>query len=293
MKRTHLTTLATVAFAFCCNTALASEYNDGAVLVTNPEELRAMGESPDAANVWKLPGTGRTDDTHAKAEFGTTERTHTPIAAKAFQGRESDFEYTQGSNSGIQCASTSPEEFADAQISLPHGASLDGVRWWVNNSSADQDAVLFVFERCYPDFNSADVTTTQLASSTISASAGNATDFVSTGDRRIDHTSCHYLARVRFTSALGSCDEQVELQKLRLQWFRDLGPAPATATFSDVSTGHPFFQHVENLVASGITAGCGGGNYCPGDPLTRGQMAVFLSKALGLYWNEDIADPAN
>jgi hypothetical protein len=37
-------------------------------------------------------------------------------------------------------------------------------------------------------------------------------------------------------------------------------------------------------VASGITAGCGGGNYCPDAPLTRGQMAVFLSKGLGLHF---------
>ena len=28
------------------------------------------------------------------------------------------------------------------------------------------------------------------------------------------------------------------------------------------------------------------GNYCPDAPLTRGQMAVFLSKALGLHWPE-------
>jgi hypothetical protein len=33
-----------------------------------------------------------------------------------------------------------------------------------------------------------------------------------------------------------------------------------------------------------FTAGCGGGNYCPDAPLTRGQMAAFLSKALGLHF---------
>ncbi len=63
-----------------------------------------------------------------------------------------------------------------------------------------------------------------------------------------------------------------------------MSPAPATASFTDVPTSHPFFPFVEALTASGITAGCGGGNYCPDDPLTRGQMAVFLSTALGLHW---------
>ena len=35
------------------------------------------------------------------------------------------------------------------------------------------------------------------------------------------------------------------------------------------------------LAAESITAGCGGGNYCPDAPVTRGQMAVFLSKTFG------------
>jgi S-layer homology domain len=61
-------------------------------------------------------------------------------------------------------------------------------------------------------------------------------------------------------------------------------PAPGAATFNDVPTGHRFFQFVEALSASGITAGCAGGNFCPDQPLTRGQMAVFLAKALGLHW---------
>jgi hypothetical protein len=40
----------------------------------------------------------------------------------------------------------------------------------------------------------------------------------------------------------------------------------------------------EALLAAGITGGCGGGAYCPDSPVTRGQMAVFLSRALGLHF---------
>ena len=67
-------------------------------------------------------------------------------------------------------------------------------------------------------------------------------------------------------------------------WRRSVSPAPGAANFNDVPTDHPFFQFVEALAASGITVGCGGGNFCPDTALTRGQMAVFLSKALGLHW---------
>lgn len=77
------------------------------------------------------------------------------------------------------------------------------------------------------------------------------------------------------------------VRMVRVRWHRQVSPAPAVATFGDVPTSHGFFQFVEALAGSGITAGCGSGKYCPDLPLTRGQMAVFLSKALGLHWPWD------
>jgi hypothetical protein len=75
---------------------------------------------------------------------------------------------------------------------------------------------------------------------------------------------------------------------VRVFWRRKVSPSPGSPTFNDVPASDGAFQFVEALVASGITAGCGNGNYCPDAPLTRRQMAVFLSKALGLHW---IGDP--
>jgi len=79
-------------------------------------------------------------------------------------------------------------------------------------------------------------------------------------------------------------DASITLRAVRLSYKLQVSPAPATATFGDVPTNHLFFQYVEALAAAGITSGCGGGNYCPDAAVTRGQMAVFLSKALGLHW---------
>jgi hypothetical protein len=76
----------------------------------------------------------------------------------------------------------------------------------------------------------------------------------------------------------------IGLGGVRIQWRRSVSPAPAIPTFGDVPTGDTAFTFIEALVASGITAGCGSGNFCPDAPLTRRQMAVFLSKALGLHW---------
>ena len=59
-------------------------------------------------------------------------------------------------------------------------------------------------------------------------------------------------------------------------------PAASGAVFADVQVGDFAADWIEDLTARGITGGCGGGNYCPGAPNTRGQMAVFLVKTFGL-----------
>jgi hypothetical protein len=59
-------------------------------------------------------------------------------------------------------------------------------------------------------------------------------------------------------------------------------PGCTTATFSDVPCSSPFAPWVQELVARGITAGCAPALYCPTDPVTRAQMAVFLTKTFGL-----------
>lgn len=71
---------------------------------------------------------------------------------------------------------------------------------------------------------------------------------------------------------------------VEIWWRLAVSDPPATPTFGDVPSSHPFYQFIEALAKSGITGGCGGGNFCADSALTRGQMAVFLSKALGLHW---------
>ena len=56
-------------------------------------------------------------------------------------------------------------------------------------------------------------------------------------------------------------------------------PAAWFADFTDVPQGSLFHDDVEKIFRAAITAGCGGGAYCPGAAVTRAQMAVFLLKA--------------
>ena len=59
-------------------------------------------------------------------------------------------------------------------------------------------------------------------------------------------------------------------------------PPGCAGVFADVPCPSPFADWIERLAAEGITGGCGGGNYCPSNPNTRGQMAVFLTKTFQL-----------
>jgi hypothetical protein len=52
--------------------------------------------------------------------------------------------------------------------------------------------------------------------------------------------------------------------------------------FGDVPTNYWAAAFIKQLVAEGITVGCGGGNYCPESPVTRDQMAVFLVRTFNL-----------
>ena len=56
-------------------------------------------------------------------------------------------------------------------------------------------------------------------------------------------------------------------------------PATATDFFIDDETS-TFEAAINRLAASGITKGCASRRFCPMDPVSRGQMAAFLYRAL-------------
>jgi hypothetical protein len=77
---------------------------------------------------------------------------------------------------------------------------------------------------------------------------------------------------------------QMAIFLLKAKYGGDYSPDPIKdgTGFSDVSITDPAAPYIKQLVAEGITAGCGGDNYCPTSPVTREQMAAFLVKAFGI-----------
>jgi opacity protein-like surface antigen len=68
---------------------------------------------------------------------------------------------------------------------------------------------------------------------------------------------------------------------------------PTADFFSD--TSHSIHRSAINAIAqANISAGCGGGRYCPSATVTRGEMATFLARALNLptatkdyFWDDN------
>ena len=57
-------------------------------------------------------------------------------------------------------------------------------------------------------------------------------------------------------------------------------PATGADFFSD-DDGSSHEANINRVAAAGITLGCRADSYCPGEPVTRGQMAAFLFRAFG------------
>src|SRR5436190_14395744 len=54
----------------------------------------------------------------------------------------------------------------------------------------------------------------------------------------------------------------------------------AWATFTDVPPSNPFYADINAIQGAGMTSGCGGGNFCPLDNITRQAEAAFQHRGL-------------
>lgn len=227
------------------------------------------------APIVRLPASGKTPD------FGTSKLTYIQVGGVTFvpMASPSTFSTTNSGYSGQVLRTTSTPAafgFFAAPIVVPSGAlvrsvELDycdntGATGYVQGALITSDSLGNVTGT--PQFINSDGTGCKAAIADITAQ-----NIVSN-----NLTQHHWLvALVGYASGY-----DVGLAGMKVGYQLQVSPGPATATFLDVPTTSPLFKFVEALVSAGVTAGCGGGNFCPNQPVTRGQMAVFLASALGL-----------
>ena len=87
--------------------------------------------------------------------------------------------------------------------------------------------------------------------------------------------------------ALYCPDASITRGQMAVFLCRAAGLAPyakPVPTFADVPAGHSQYGYIEAVYQAGITSGCATSplRYCPDQPVTRGQMAVFLCRAASL-----------
>jgi hypothetical protein len=208
--------------------------------------------------------------------WGTYSGQYLALPASTFFPRASTTTYDYASGGYVY--RTGGDAFFMAPITLPQGVYLDGVRLYYYDNSANNISVYVA--RYYDDTSPS---YEYLVSGwTTTGTPGYTSEYIAVG-HTIQYSSPEnsYVIWVNLPDTTST----TMFKGVRLFYHLQISPAPATASFSDVPTTHPFFQYIEALYASRITTGYGStGTYHPDDPVTRGQMAAFLARALGLQW---------
>ena len=257
--------------------------------ITDPDRLEKLGYPKAAKNVflWSRADTRAGDgpstaSLQAKAaETWGPRYGYTTVFGYELQGYYEVLQNWSRTLLETQVLDNESSTIGHVRIEAPEGARLLSFEFWAYDTSPTADMTFRIWEICQP-YGTEDPDSTIVAESSTLGANGNSVGSKTLGNLTVDNQNCVYTAQVVFPPIGES--EILSLRKLRFSWARQVSPAPETASFGDVPTSHPFFQFVEALRKAGITLGCGGENFCPDAPLTRGQMAVFLSKALGLQW---------
>ena len=260
----------------------------GGLVQWNGQELDpALVSSDEAPSMEFASGTDLDALPPADPDWGTSSWITMSIGPGDFVRRwdcSSNYEPDLTNFEGISPKSGQSGACIGAPVHLPAGARLQYVRLVYYDSHPSSNPSMGLYR-----FNGYGPSNTSITSLSPSAwSSGNRSVDFGPLNYTIDNDGgylgqpYHILAILHRSTGTPT---QVEKVFNVLFWYTlQVSPAPASATFNDVSTGYWAFRYIEALAASGITAGCGGGAFCPEQSVTRAEMAVFLAKALGLHY---------
>ncbi len=206
----------------------------------------------------------------------------------AFHAYSTSLGYTFYSDGYIAAQSSDTFRYFETTAQLPAGAAFWGYTGMYYDTAGTPGGVtLWLWSRDYDVSNP--TSQTEIFNGQSSGTGGYGGGYVQFASPYVWRNTDPVAFKLRFYNLrvhLGTATTATKFGGVTFWYKLQISPAPATATFLDVPTSYIYFRHIEALAASGITAGCGGGNYCPTNPVTRGEMAVFFAKALGLQWTE-------
>jgi hypothetical protein len=209
--------------------------------------------------------------------YGTAELTSHTLQAFGFETFKTPTT-TFATNTGSRYCGDPGGCIFEAPLLLPAGAAIQRIEL----EACDSSPVAEVFAALYR-ITGPDASVSLLADVTTGVAGTPGCNYFSVdlaSVETVDNRNFSYLVQVIPTSTFNT----TRFQAVRVYYRLQVSPPPGSATFNDVPMSSPWFPYVEALTSAGVTGGCAPNLYCPNDPITRGQMAVFLAKALGLQF---------
>jgi hypothetical protein len=213
--------------------------------------------------------------------FGTKDRILTHILFSDFVPSDSGIPYVAeetGGRVGIHTTAPTVDAFFLAGVHVPSGVLLTYFELDYCDTSGAQDVVLDLVECSY------DGEGCQALSSLHSSDGSNGCALVSADLTPLAYRTDNNTRELWLSAETGSATNATQLNGAYIGYRLEISAAPGLPTFGDVPASHLYFRAIEALAASGVTGGCGNGNFCPSQNVTRGEMAAFLARALGLHF---------
>jgi len=217
--------------------------------------------------------------TNAPTTFGTSNTVYTSVGEWKFTPFTSSWTYGDTGGNHPTRFMTVPNAFLLSAPELPSGALLQWIEFEYCNSNPTEQISLGFY---LADFQNNITNTITSIVGPANSGCSHASFDISIYGLTVDNLN-HRYPLYAFFGANG--DSTTSIAGSIIGYKLQVSPAPGSNTFNDVLPSDPGFQYVEALVKAGITGGCGGGNFCPDNPVTRRQMAIFLAKALGLSYD--------
>jgi hypothetical protein len=215
--------------------------------------------------------------------WGGSDESLLTVHAFAFELPGSDFTYARSQGGSRYITGGSGTWEWSASVSLPTGALVTGLEL-MGCDDASTGTLTVGLQRNVVTGGVEDGLGIGTSFDTGLAAAPGCDNFTHTFPIPAPVMNTNNAFRLWVQQSMSVTNGDLRFMAVRVRYKLQVSPSPGIATFSDVPTNHPFFRWVEAISAAGITGGCGPGIYCPDDPITRGQMAVFLSVALGLHF---------
>jgi hypothetical protein len=243
-----------------------------------------------------LPTTGLSDPNSCNPNAAPSSTTVYSLTVMASNGCAS----TNTANVTVTVNVTPATPVITAPLSVPVGASgasasvvnHPGSSWtWTLSGgtiTAGQGSRQIVFDAAAPGTTMA-CTVVESASGCLSPQAATniQVDFLDIPPANAFHAYVVSVARNGITAGCGGGNycgtspitrAQMAVFLLKAEHGATYVPPACTGMFTDVACPSTFANWIEQLANEGVTGGCGGGNYCPTNGVTRAQMAVFLLK---------------